>query len=156
MTMPTTMVDIIARIDPARVVELDLVAPEAKARAYDLMAEWATKPPFYVITDGVAQVVCGRYADVQEVFTDRDRFTTSVPQERGFEKFDRFMGVKTLPQTDGEPHDRLRRLMQPAFSPGAVERLQGEITKLLDRLLDAIEARGDTFDAGAINIQYLG
>ena len=102
---------------------------------------------FYVVSDDDhIEVVVGRHADVAEVFRDVARFSSEMPKGRGFEKFDKFMGVQTLAQTDGEPHDRIRRLLMPAFSSRSMLRLEGRITEIVDGMLDRIARKGTKFD----------
>jgi cytochrome P450 len=92
-------------------------------------------------------VIVARYEDAREVFLDKERFTNVVPRLPGFEKFDKFMGVQTLAQMDGEMHARIRRLMNPAFAPKSLASYEAQFTAAIDRLLDAIEAEGNEFDA---------
>ena len=57
-------------------------------------------------------------------------------------------------------HTRVRRLLAPAFTPRALKALQARVEALVDRLLDAIAARGrcDLIDdfASAIPVQLIG
>src|SRR5690606_9809555 len=107
------------------------------------------RAPFYAVHVGTVQVIVGRHADVTEVYWDRERFSVEVPKRPGFERFDKFMGVETLTQLDGERHDRLRRLMGPPFSMPSINALKDKIAVAIDQMLDAIEAKGDLFDAQA-------
>ena len=117
-----------------------------KARAREHLAEWARRAPFYVFNDGPTQVIVGRYADVQEVFTDPVRFASRIPKGPGYEQFDKFMGGEAITQLDGEKHARLRRLLMPAFAPKRLDQLETRITERIDKLLDDIEAMGPHFD----------
>jgi cytochrome P450 len=136
-------------LDPARIDDVDLASLELKQNFRDVLPGWASRPPFYVFVDGSPQVIVGRYADAREVFLDKERFTNVVPKQPGFEKFDKFMGVQTLAQMDGEQHARIRRLMNPAFSPKSLATYENQFTAAIDRLLDGIEADGAEFDAMA-------
>ena len=62
-----------ADLDKSNVVDIDLGSAEFKANAHRHMAEWARRPPFYVLGYGQPQVVVGRYADVHKVFSIRRR-----------------------------------------------------------------------------------
>lgn len=135
-----------AILDEAKVVEVDLGSAEFKQNARSILAEWARRPPFYVLGEGPAQVICGRYADAYEVFTDTDRFSSELPKGPGFERFDKFLGVQTLAQVDGEAHARIRRLLLPAFSSRSMLRLELRITEIVDGMLDRIENGGNEFD----------
>jgi cytochrome P450 len=57
-------------------------------------------------------------------------------------------------------HTRVRRLLAPAFAPRALKALQPRVEALVDRLLDAMAARGrfDLIDdfASAIPVQLIG
>jgi cytochrome P450 len=137
----------LAELDRSNVVDVDLGSFEFKQNARASLAEWAKRPPFYVLSNGPPQVVCGRYSDVHEVFSDPARFSSEVPRtRRGYEQFDKFMGVEIIAQIDGERHARLRRLLMPAFSSRSMTRIEARITEIIDDMLDAIERRGNAFD----------
>src|SRR5262249_19529651 len=73
-------------LDSSKVVDVDLGSPQFKQNARVSLAEWAKRPPFYVLSNGPPQVICGRYADVHEVFSDPVRFSSEVPRTRhGYE-----------------------------------------------------------------------
>ena len=136
----------LADLDLNKVVEVDLGGSAFKQNARSILAQWARRPPFYVLSSGPPQVVCGRYADVHEVFSDPERFSSDVPRGRGFEQFDKFMGVQFITQMDGERHARIRRLLMPAFSSRSLRRLESRITEIIEGMLDAIERGGNEFD----------
>ena len=133
-------------LDMSNVVDVDLGASELKRNARAILAQWAKRPPFYVLASGPPQVVCGRYADVHEVFSDTGRFSSELPRVRGFEQFDKFMGVQFITQMDGERHARIRRLLMPAFSSRSLALLEARIEEIIEGMLDRIEAGGDEFD----------
>jgi len=137
---------VLSELDESKVVDIDLGSSAFKQNARTIMAEWARRPPFYVLSSGPAQVVCGRYADVQEVFSDTARFSSEVPRGRGFEQFDKFMGVQFITQMDGERHARIRRLLMPAFSSRSLAQLESRIAEIIEGMLDRIESKGDAFD----------
>lgn len=137
----------VAELDRSKVVDVDLGSSAFKQNARAILAEWARRPPFYVFSDGPPQVICGRYADAQEVFSDPERFASELPRGPGFEQFDKFMGVQFVTQMDGEQHARIRRLLLPAFSSRSLARLEARIAEIVDGMLDDIEARGNEFDA---------
>ncbi len=134
-------------LDRSKVVEVDLGSDVFKQNAHAILAQWARRPPFYVLSSGPPQVICGRYADVHEVFSDTLRFSSEVPRGRGFEQFDKFMGVQFITQMDGERHARIRRLLMPAFSARSLSRLESRIAEIIEGMLDRIEAGGNEFDA---------
>jgi cytochrome P450 len=136
----------LAGLDRSNSSELDLGGPELKSDPQRHLYGWATRPPFYVFNNGPPQVVVGRYADVQEVFTDPVRFSSEVPRGPGYEQFDKFIGGQFLTQMDGQQHARLRRLLMGAFSPRRLAQLEGRISEIIDGLLDDIDTNGPEFD----------
>jgi cytochrome P450 len=136
----------LADLDWNKVVDVDLGSSAFKQNARSILAQWARRPPFYVFSSGPPQVVCGRYADVQEVFSDTERFSSELPRGPGFEQYDKFMGVQFVTQMDGERHARIRRLLMPAFSSRSLSRLETRITEIIEGMLDRIESGGNEFD----------
>jgi cytochrome P450 len=136
----------LADLDKSNVVDIDLGSDAFKAKAHRHMAEWARRPPFYVLGHGQPQVVVGRYADVHKVFADTQTFASEMPRGPGWEAFNKIMDAQFVTQMDGEQHARVRRLLIPAFSPRRIEQLQESITTIVDGMLDRIEANGPAFD----------
>ena len=130
----------LADLDRSNVVEVDLGSPEFKANAHRYMAEWATRKPFYVLGQGQPQVIVGRYADVHTVFSDTDTFASEMPRGPGWEQFNKIMDAQFVTQMDGAQHARVRRLLMPAFSARRIEQLQATIRKVVDGMLDRIDA----------------
>jgi cytochrome P450 len=137
----------LAELDRDNVVDLDFRGDSFKRNAHQIVAGWARRSPFYVLADGPPQVIVGRYADVQEVFSDADRFASKLPKGPGYEQYDKFMGLEFLTQMDGEQHARLRRLLMPAFSSRRMEQLESNIAAIIEGMLDDIERQGPAFDA---------
>jgi cytochrome P450 len=136
----------LAELDRSNVVDVDLGSVEFKANAHRQMAEWARRRPFYVLGKGPPQVVVGRYADVQRVFSDTETFKSEMPRGAGWEQFNKIMFAQFVTQMDGEQHARVRRLLIPAFSSRRIEQLQESIILIIDGMLDRIEAKGPEFD----------
>jgi len=136
----------LAELDRNNVVDIDLGSPEFKANAHRHVAEWARRPPFYVLGQGQPQVVVGRYADVQRVFADTETFASEMPRGPGWEQFNKIMDAQFVTQMDGEQHARVRRLLMPAFSSRRIAQLQESITSIVDGMLDRIAAHGPEFD----------
>jgi len=136
-------------LDRSKIIDIDVGSSAFKQNAWTHLAQWAQSPPFYVPSDNGVEVICARYADAQEVFLDTDRFSSELPKEKGFEKFDKYMGIQVLAQTDGAAHNRIRKLLMPAFSARNLAGLEGRITDLVDGMLDDIERKGDAFDGMA-------
>ena len=135
-----------AELDDSNVVDVDLGSAEFKANAHRHMAEWARRPPFYVLGSGPPQVVVGRYADVHRVFADTETFASQMPRGPGWEAFNKIMDAQFITQMDGAQHARVRRLLIPAFSARRIAQLQEAITGIVDGMLDRIEANGPEFD----------
>jgi cytochrome P450 len=133
-------------LDRSNVVDIDLGSAEFKANAHRHVAEWARRPPFYVLGSGPPQVVVGRYADVHRVFADTETFASEMPRGPGWEQFNKIMDAQFLTQMDGEQHARVRRLLMPAFSSRRIAQLQESITGIVNGMLDRIEANGPAFD----------
>src|SRR5262245_48786808 len=136
----------LADLDRSNVVDIDLGSAEFKANAHRHMAEWARRPPFYVLGYGQPQVVVGRYADVHKVFSDTQTFASEMPRGPGWEQFNKIMDAQFVTQMDGAQHARVRRLLMPAFSSRRIAQLEESITGIVDGMLDAIEADGPEFD----------
>ena len=114
----------LAELDRDNVVDIDLGNAEFKANAHRHMADWARRPPFYVLGKGHPQVVVGRYADVHKVFSDTDTFHSQMPTGPGWEQFHKFMEAQFVTQMDGAQHARIRRLLMPAFSSRRIAQLE--------------------------------
>ncbi len=140
------MMSLSAELDRTNVVDVDLGGVEFKANAHRYMAEWARRPPFYVLGEGPPQVVVGRYADVHRVFSDTQTFKSEVPRGPGWEQFNKIMFAQFVTQMDGEQHARVRRLLLPAFSSRRIQQLEDSITSIVDGMLNGIEANGPEFD----------
>src|SRR5215472_3934841 len=133
-------------LDLSNVVDVDLGSAEFKANAHRHMAEWARRSPFYELGNGPPQVIVGRYADVHHVFSDTETFKSEMPRGPGWEQFNKVMFAQFVTQMDGEQHARVRRLLLPAFSSRRIEQLEESITRIIDGMLDRIEANGPEFD----------
>ncbi len=136
----------LAELDRDNVVDIDLGSAEFKANAHRHMAEWARRRPFYVLGEGPPQVVVGRYADVHRVFAETEIFKSEMPRGAGWEQFNKIMFAQFVTQMDDAQHARVRRLLIPAFSSRRIEQLQESITRIIDSMLDRIEASGPAFD----------
>jgi cytochrome P450 len=140
------MISSLTELDRSNVVDVDLGSAEFKANAHRHMAEWARRRPFCVLGNGPPQVIVGRYADVHRVFSDTETFKSEMPRGPGWEQFNKVMFAQFVTQMDGEQHARVRRLLLPAFSSRRIEQLEESITRIVDGMLDRIEANGPEFD----------
>jgi hypothetical protein len=71
------------------------------------MAEWARRPPFYVLSHGHPQVIVGRYVDVHKIFSDTQTFASEMPRGPGWEQFNKIMDARFVTQMDSEQHARV-------------------------------------------------
>jgi cytochrome P450 len=147
------MTDILERLDPENFVDIDLSSEDFRQNFMAVLSEWAKRPPFYVLQNGAAQLICARYGDMAEVLSDRTRFSSEPPQSKDplLQKFmpNKFMSVRPLTQIEGEQHTRLRRLINPAFSAASTAKVEPLIARIVDRILDEMEAAGPVIDAMA-------
>jgi cytochrome P450 len=134
-------------VDPQDIDPIDILSDHVRQNATEICTEWAYRKPFYVNVDGSVEVLCTRYDDVADVYRNPEIFSAEIPDIEGYVRFNKTMGVKQLAQMEGEPHNRLRKLMGPAFSPRSIKVLSDEITTIVDGMIDAIEAGPNEFDA---------
>lgn len=129
------------KVDPDKVVDVDIFSEETRQNWFELAAEWATRPPFYVINHETPQVVISRYADVRDALMSKDRFTTEPPAT-ATAHFDAFMGLPHLAVLNGEAHDRIRQILQPWIGAAGVAKLHAEIERHVNELIDEVEQQG--------------
>ena len=152
-TAPTTNPDAISvaslqSLEPGNFFPLSLGSDVLRQNAlYGLVASWGARRPFYIRQNGILSVLCGRLADVREVYLDAERFTVVAPKRPGYELFDMFGGLESVLQMDGARHNRVRRLMNPSFTPAAVTVAKADIERIVAEKLDRIARIGPAFDA---------
>ncbi len=112
-----------------------------------VVASWGMRRPFYIRQNGILSVMCGRGRDIREVYTDAERFTVVAPKREGYELFDMFGGLESVLQMDGARHNRVRKLMNPSFTPQAIDAQQADVVRIIDEQLDKIAESGPEFDA---------
>jgi pimeloyl-[acyl-carrier protein] synthase len=96
--------------------------------------------------------VLTRYADIASVYADA-RFSRAQGLRRGFERLPEAEQTvaepvyqtfsKTMFYSDPPYHTRLRGLVNNAFTPHAVEQMRPHVQRMVDSLLDAVQARGE-------------
>jgi cytochrome P450 len=136
---------LIPELDPSRFIDVDLFGPAIKADPSVLFAEWATRPPFYVSIHGRPNVVICRYQEVLQAFTDYQTFSRIPQPGWGADTFDYFNSLPTVGDVDPPDHSRLRRLMQPAFTPRRLAQVQENLHGLVGEMMAEIATKG-TFD----------
>lgn len=88
-----------------------------------------------------------RHQDVRQVFSDT-RFSRAAASRPGAPRL--MPGVEGDPESivskDPPDHTRLRKLVAPAFSPKRMEGMRSTVVATVNRLLDALEQRGQPAD----------
>jgi cytochrome P450 len=129
----------VRRVDELDLPELDVLGierAEALERIRAVQAEhWLARTPLGCCVT--------RYEDCVAVLRDR-RFhsiLSVIPELAGVER-SRARSRKSILSMEGAEHDRLRRLVAPAFTPAAAERLRPEMGRILAGLLEEVADRG--------------
>src|SRR5690606_30045378 len=136
-------IPVIPPLDPARFIEVDLYSQEIKADPSPWFLQWADKPPFYVMVDGRPNAVICRHEQVKWALTDYETIS-AVPQPGwGAEYMDYFNGRRIVVELNPPEHTRMRRLMQPAFTPRRVSQFQQGIDDLADELIEQVATKGE-------------
>ncbi|RZF64728.1 cytochrome P450 [Sphingomonas populi] len=135
-------------LDPDNVVDIDLGGDYLRNHARDgIFAEWGQRRPFYVVNEGIVHVVVGRHADLRTVHIDAARFSSEIPKQPGYERFDYADGAMHIGAQDGKDHDRVRAAFDPYFGPKAIKQLRQSAEQIIEKMLDEVEALGGPFDA---------
>ena len=132
--------------DDATVFDLELPVydPEGLDRAGRIAAladarsqHWLARTPLgFAVT---------RYADVVALLRER-RFHSALsllPQMQGIEGGDFEQRRPSILSMEGDEHARVRRLVAPAFTPAAANRLRPFMRDVIGELLDGIVDRGE-------------
>lgn len=123
-----------------------LFDPAYKANPHPWYRQWTGQPPFWALVAGQRAVVAARHADVSAIYLDHAGFSSVKPESPDLARFDFFNGLRDIVHTDPPDHTRLRRMVNPAFTPGSVIKMRDGIQAVIDRLVDGIQAGGDTFE----------
>src|SRR5229473_3800903 len=123
-----------------------LLDPEVLADPYPLYRRLRTEAPVHWDPYLHAWVVT-RYADVITVLHDFSADRTATPEQfaaMGLSELGPIAQVmmRQMLFMDAAAHTRLRGLASKAFTPARVEQLRGHIGEIVERLLDAVEAKG--------------
>jgi cytochrome P450 len=119
------------------------VYPSGVPRPGEWVFDMAGAPPARHAATGIWQVF--RYADVERVLTDHERFSSAVPPdaEGAFEGLESSM-ASSISLMDPPRHRRLRALVSEAFTPRTVARLERRIRDIAGELLAGVRAHGAT------------
>lgn len=122
-----------------------LLDPSNRANPYPVLEEIRSQGPLLLPEANLA--VFSSFADCGDVLrhpsSASDRLKSSVAQReiaRGAEP--RPFGQPGFLFLDPPDHTRLRKLAQQAFAPKRVKALEGDITSMVDALLDAVAGAG--------------
>lgn len=132
--------------------QVDLLDPDFKANPYPVYARLRSEAPVHRVTlpDGRGMWLVTRYEDVSAVLRD-ERF---VKDWRNAMTPEQLAQVPPIPEvmkplsrnmldTDPPDHERLRALVQKAFTPRLIERMRPRVQELADALLDAVRDKGE-------------
>lgn len=124
-------------------------APGFDVNPYPVFEKLRTEAPVAWWEQGRGWLVT-RYDDIIAVLRDNKRFTTDrnewelaavagsavqIPELAEMSK-------QSLLSVGNQDHVRLRKLISPALTPRAIERLRPDIQAIVDELLDSVQARG--------------
>jgi cytochrome P450 len=115
-----------------------------------------------VLTPSWGGTVVHRYEDVREVHLDHDRFSMSAadagamammqsgagPGDAGGMEGDEFLMAQTMLTADPPDHERLRRVVNRAFTPRSITDLEPRVREICRDLLAPL-AKGEPFDVVA-------
>ncbi len=131
---------------------VDLLDPDFKANPYPVYARLRSDAPVHRVTlpDGRGMWLVTRYEDVSAVLRD-ERF---VKDWRNAMTPEQLAQVPPIPEVmkplsrnmlDADPpdHERLRALVQKAFTPRLIERMRPRVQEIADALLDAVQDKGE-------------
>jgi cytochrome P450 len=130
-------------------------ADDIYARAWEVFEK---APPIFfapsrlaTTTNRAGSWVCTRYEDCREVFQNTERYSSSA-----IFPFTRLLGetFRALPLTADPPeHDKYRLLLNPWFSPKAVNQLEAKMYAIINQLIDGFVDKGEcdvSYDFGRI------
>jgi cytochrome P450 len=130
-------------------VQFNPYAPGFDVNPYPALEKLRTEAPVFYWEEGRGWLI-SRYEDAVAVLRDGKRFST----DRATWEFASVLGVSAMiPELvelnknglfalDAQNHARVRKLVSPALTPRAIERLRPEIQAIVDEILDAVAAKG--------------
>ena len=130
---------------------VDLFDPDFKANPYPTYARLRSEAPVHRVAlpdgRGVWLVTC--YEDVSTVLKD-ERFVKDWRNEMTPEQLTQIPPIpevmkpltRNMLDTDPPDHERLRSLVQKAFTPRLIERMRPRVQAIADELLDAVQEAG--------------
>lgn len=126
----------------------NLLHPEVRANPYPFYAQLRSQDPVYW-DEEMGFWVLTRYADIASIYTD-DRFSRAQGLMSNFRRLAEVEQriaepvyrsfSKTMFYADPPYHTHLRGLMNNAFTPRRVEQMRPYIQRIVDELLDQVQA----------------
>jgi len=123
-------------------LELPAYDPEGLDRAERIAALTAAQSEHWLARTPLGFSVT-RYADVVALLRER-RFHSGLsmlPQMQGVEGSDFEQRRPSILSMEGDEHTRVRRLVAPAFTPAAANRLRPFMREVIGELIDGVEDR---------------
>jgi cytochrome P450 len=133
------------------IASTDITDAAFKADPFAFYARLRAEAPVQAVrwARGSTAIVVSRYADVDAALRDprlcKNREDALTPAQLATgPRIPKIFSALTrgLLSLDGPDHDRLRRLVQQAFTPRRVEQIRDQVVVLADELLDTAERRG--------------
>ena len=94
----------LAELDRSNVVDVDLGSAEFKANGHRHMAEWARRPPFYVLGKGSRRRSSSAATPTSTRCSPTPRPSLRRCRGPGWEQFHKFMDAQFVTQMDGAQH----------------------------------------------------
>jgi cytochrome P450 len=139
--------------DSAAYSTVNIVTREFKADPFSFYARLRAEQPVCCVTlpDGQSAWLIARYNDVLAALKDnrfvKDRHNALSPEQLGKQPWIPSFAkplTRNMLDLDEPDHARLRTLVQKAFTPLSVERLQERIQSICDQLLDQMIRKHST------------
>jgi cytochrome P450 len=131
---------------------VDLFDPEFKANPYPAYAGLRSEGPVHrvALPDGRGVWLVTRYEDVSAVLKD-ERFMKDWRNAMTPEQLAQIPPIpevmkpltRNMLDTDPPDHERLRSLVQKAFTPRLIERMRPRVQAIADQLLDVVQDSGE-------------
>jgi cytochrome P450 len=131
---------------------VELFDPDFKANPYPTYARLRSEAPVHrvALPDGRGVWLVTRYEDVSAVLKD-ERFVKDWRNAMTPEQLAQMPPIpevmkplsRNMLDTDPPDHERLRSLVQKAFTPRLIERMRPRVQAIADALLDAVQDRGE-------------
>jgi cytochrome P450 len=145
----------------AQSFDLEKLTPEFYVNPYPTYRALRENEPIRRMPNGCYFLT--RYDDLVTAYKNTKAFSSDKKKEF-FPKYGASLlyehHTTSLVFSDPPLHTRVRRLIMGALSPRAIAEMEGDLVRLVDRLLDAIAAKGE-FDliddfAAAIPVEVIG